>query len=233
MIYCFDIDGTICTLAKDSNYEKAKPFPDVVEEINRLHAAGNKIIIMTARGSVSGKDWTIRTIAQLGIWGVNYDRLIMNQKPHADLFVDDKAINIKDYRAALNSRKGFVAGSFDVLHPGYIAMFKEAKKHCNHFIVALHDDPSLYSKSKITPVLSLKEREEILSAISYVDEVTSYESEVDLYDLLKNINPDIRFLGDDYRNKEFTGDDLKIPIHFMDRSHGWSTTKFKNMIKEY
>ena len=234
MIYCFDIDGTICTPVKDSKYENAKPFMDVIREINRLHSTGNKIIIMTARGSVSGKDWTIKTITQLSLWGVQYDRLIMNQKPHADIFVDDKAINIKDYRKAINAkiRKGIIAGAFDILHPGYIAIFKEAKKYCDHFIVALHADPSIQNNNKMSPILSSRERTEILSAISFVDEIIDYKSEEDLYELLKEINPDVRFLGDDYRDKKIMGEDLKIPIHFIDRSHGWSATKFKNMIKE-
>ena len=80
--------------------------------------------------------------------------------------------------------------------------------------------------------LSSKERKEMLESIKYVDDVIRYTYEEQLYDLLKMGEFDIRFLGDDYINKPFTGDDLKIPIHYMNRDHGWSTTKFKQLIAE-
>ncbi len=64
------------------------------------------------------------------------------------------------------------------------------------------------------------------------DRIITYQIESDLYDILKTEQIDIRFLGDDYKDKSFTGDDLGIPIHYLDRSHGWSTTKFKKLIAE-
>ena len=70
----------------------------------------------------------------------------------------------------------------------------------------------------------------ILSSLNQVDRIISYKYETDLYELLSNLDIDIRFLGEDYKSKPFTGDDLNIPIHFLERSHGWSTTKFKNKI---
>jgi len=72
----------------------------------------------------------------------------------------------------------------------------------------------------------------MLLSIRYVDDVIRYTYEESLYDLLKVGEFDIRFLGDDYINKPFTGDDLKIPIHYLDRSHGWSTSKFKKLIAD-
>ena len=72
----------------------------------------------------------------------------------------------------------------------------------------------------------------ILSSLKQIDRIISYEIESDLYDILKSQKIDIRFLGDDYKDKAFTGDDLDIPIHYLDRSHGWSTTKFKKMIAD-
>jgi len=138
MIYCFDIDGTICSLKKNSDYEKAEPFSDMVEKINFLYQNGDKIIIMSARGSVSGKDWTEVTANQLCLWGINYHQLIMNKKPHADIFVDDKGMNIVDFTKKHISRKvGFIAGSFDIIHPGYIKLFKEAKKVSIVFLFGL------------------------------------------------------------------------------------------------
>ena len=101
MIYCFDIDGTICTLQKKSDYENAKPFPEMVEQINRLYDDGHIIKFFTARGCNSGIDHTQLTTKQLDEWGIKYHELIMNSKPHYDLLVDDKAINVEDFRRAL------------------------------------------------------------------------------------------------------------------------------------
>ena len=127
---------------------------------------------------------------------------------------------------------GVIAGSFDVIHPGYIYMFDECKKHCDILLLLLHDDPSIERPEKIKPILDLNERNMILSSLKQIDRIITYQIESDLYDILKSEQIDIRFLGDDYKNKAFTGDDLGIPIHYLDRSHGWSTTKFKKMIAE-
>ena len=129
-------------------------------------------------------------------------------------------------------KKGVIAGNFDVLHPGYIEMFKEMKKNCTVLIVLLHSDPSIERPHKLKPILSVEERKEMLLSIKYIDDVLVYTYEAQLYDLLKLGEFDKRFLGDDYTNKPFTGDDLGIPIHYLDRSHGWSTTKFKKLISD-
>ena len=127
-------------------------------------------------------------------------------------------------------KKGFVAGNFDIIHPGYIKMFKECKANCDHFTVFLHSDPSIERPEKLTPILTLDERIEVLSSIKYIEGIKSYTYETELYELIKNGGYSVRFLGDDYRNKSFTGDDLNIHIHYLNRDHGWSTTKFKNLI---
>jgi glycerol-3-phosphate cytidylyltransferase len=127
---------------------------------------------------------------------------------------------------------GFIAGSFDVIHPGYIKMFKGCYDLCNILIVGLHEDPSKERPKKIKPILSIEERVEILESIKYIFKIHTYKTEDDLINLLKEIKPDIRFLGDDYKNKEHTGNFLNIPIHYLDRSHGWSTTLFKQKIKQ-
>lgn len=128
--------------------------------------------------------------------------------------------------------KGIIAGNFDVLHPGYIKMFKEMKKNCTVLIVLLHTDPSIERPHKLKPILSPDERKELLESIRYVDDVIRYTYEEQLYDLLKVGEFNLRFLGDDYKDKSFTGDDLNIPIHYLNRDHGWSTTKFKKLISE-
>ena len=126
--------------------------------------------------------------------------------------------------------KGVIAGNFDVIHPGYIKMFKECAENCDCLIVLLHSDPSIERPHKLKPILSVKERREMLSELKSVCDIFEYNYEAQLYDLLKVGEFDIRFLGSDYINEPFTGDDLKIPIHYLDRSHGWSTTRFKEEI---
>lgn len=91
MIYCFDIDGTLCT-KNDGNYALAQPYLDRIEVVNALHAAGHVIKLFTARGSTTGIDWREVTERQLVTWAVRYHELIMG-KPEADIFIDDKAFN--------------------------------------------------------------------------------------------------------------------------------------------
>ncbi len=132
---------------------------------------------------------------------------------------------------------GFTAGNFDLLHPGYIITFEEAKKHCDKFIVFLQDDPSLHRHSKYKPVIPLHDRYRALMAIQYIDEVYTYQTEEDLIHLIKFFKPDIRILGEDYiwdgndgKADSFTGDDLPPKVIYTSRSHGWSTTKLKDLI---
>ena len=127
-------------------------------------------------------------------------------------------------------KKGIIAGNFDVIHPGYIKMFKECKSYCEEFIIFLHTDPSIERPEKLKPILSVEERDEMLMSIKYIDNVFTYTYESELLNLLKLIQPDIRFLGDDYKGRTYTGFEMDIPIHYLDRSHGWSTTKFKEEI---
>ena len=125
---------------------------------------------------------------------------------------------------------GFTAGNFDLMHPGYIYTFEDARKHCDKFIVFLQRDPSLHRKSKYKPVVPLYERYRTLMSIQYIDEVYVYQTEEELYDLIKFFEPDIRILGEDYIGKSFTGDDLPPKVIYTSRAHGWSTTRMKDMI---
>ena len=93
VIYVFDIDGTLCELVKDAQYEEARPLIKRINIVNKLYEEGNYIKLYTARGSTTGIDWTEVTKNQLEDWSLKYHELIMNCKPHGDLFVDDKAIN--------------------------------------------------------------------------------------------------------------------------------------------
>lgn len=129
--------------------------------------------------------------------------------------------------------KGIIAGNFDVIHPGYIDMFNEMESLCDEVIVLLQTDPSIERTNKLKPILSISDRIKILSSLKQITSIRTYTYESELYELIQTINPSVRFLGDDYIGRtDFTGYDLNIPIHYLDRSHGWSTTKFKKLIAE-
>ena len=135
---------------------------------------------------------------------------------------------MKEYKKEL---LGFTAGNFDLLHPGYINAFKDAKRHCDRFIVFLQRDPSLHRKSKYKPVIPVYDRYEALMAIKYIDDVYTYQTEDELRELIMFWKPDVRILGEDYIGKKsFTGSDLPPKIIYTTRSHGWSTTKLKDLI---
>ena len=233
MRYCFDIDGTLCDTPNNEkgkpDYLNAQPFPFMVQQVNRLYDEGHYIIMQTARGKGSGIDHTELTTKQLNEWGYKYHELFpMFCKPTADLFIDDKGIDVESWKQSQPQVKGIIAGAFDLIHPGYIRMFKECKKHCNHLTVALHEDPSLARSSKLKPVQTLEERKEILKSIRYVDDIVVYQAEDTFLSYLCEYN--IRFLGDDYADGSYTGKNNPINIVFVDRSHDYSTTELKRKI---
>jgi len=96
MIYCIDIDGTICSKTTNQEYHKAKPFKEMIKKINKLYNEGNIIKMFTARGMASGKDFKELTHKQLIDWGVNFNILIMG-KPSADLYIDDKSMTPEEF----------------------------------------------------------------------------------------------------------------------------------------
>ena len=235
MRYCFDIDGTICHTPSDPDghnvrYWDATPFPYMVERINQLYDEGNYIILMTARGRGSGKNWTELTRQQMDKWGIKYHEIEpMFHKPHAHIFIDDKGMDVLEWKKTQPPKKGIIAGAFDVIHPGYIRMFKDAKAHCNHLTIALHEDPSMARPQKLPPVQTVEERKEILYAIKYIDDVVVYQAEETFLSYLKDY--DIRFLGTDYLKGGYTGKDIPIDIVWLGRDdHDYSSTKLKTDI---
>ncbi len=127
--------------------------------------------------------------------------------------------------------KGIIAGNFDVIHPGYVRFFRDAKENaCDWLVIALQGDPTIERPHKAKPILTIEERTEILLELSSVDEVIYYNTEAELLELLKEVKPNIRILGSDYKNKKFTGSELSIPVYYHERNHSWSTTRFKNEI---
>lgn len=96
MVYCFDIDGTLCTNT-EGEYSSAEPFLDMIAHVNSLFEAGHRILLYTARGATTGIDWRNVTIQQLQDWNVSYHQLYMG-KPTADVYIDDKAVNLIDWK---------------------------------------------------------------------------------------------------------------------------------------
>lgn len=128
---------------------------------------------------------------------------------------------------------GFACGVFDLFHAGHVLMLQECRQHCNYLIVALNTatniDPTINPEKK-APIFSIEERKLIMSSCRYVDEVVEYSSEEELLQLLKSKQIDIRFLGEDYKNKPITGQDLSIKIHYTNRAHGLSTSYYKSKL---
>tara|TARA_B100000214_G_scaffold328866_1_gene268265 strand:+ start:12758 stop:13171 length:414 start_codon:yes stop_codon:yes gene_type:complete len=126
---------------------------------------------------------------------------------------------------------GIVASCFDLLHAGHLLMLAEAKNNCNKLICCLQSDPTIDRPEKNKPIQTIVERYIQLRGTKYCDEIIPYSTEADLYNILVSYNIDIRFLGEDYKSKkEYTGSDLKIPIHFVKRQHNYSTTNIRNEV---
>ncbi|MBS1652568.1 MAG: adenylyltransferase/cytidyltransferase family protein [Bacteroidetes bacterium] len=129
---------------------------------------------------------------------------------------------------------GFACGVFDLFHAGHVLMLKECKEHCDYLIVALNKAENISQQinpDKKPPIFSIEERKLIMSSCKYVDEVLEYNSEDELLLILKNKKIDIRFLGEDYKGRAITGQDLSIKIHYTNRSHGLSTSIYRKKIK--
>ena len=111
-------------------------------------------------------------------------------------------------------------------------MLEEAKRHCDHLIVGLQNDPTLDRPEKNKPVQSIVERQLQLAAVKYVDEIIVYNTEADLVDILLSLPIDVRVIGEEYRDIEFTGKELPIEIIYNSRKHSFSSTTLRNRVKE-
>ena len=127
---------------------------------------------------------------------------------------------------------GITFSTFDMLHAGHVAMLAEAKNHCDYLICGLQTDPTIdRPDSKNKPIQSVFERYVQLKALKCVDEIIPYDTEADLYTLLTTHDIDVRIIGEDYINKDFTGKDLDIPIHYNSRKHSLSTSELRARIE--
>ena len=130
-------------------------------------------------------------------------------------------------------KKGLVAGNFDVIHPGYVKLFEDAKENaCDYLIVALQGDPTIERPYKCKPVQTVEERQYILESIKFVDEVVHYNTEAELLQIVKSNIHDVRIIGTDYKNVDFTGKSCEKEIYYHNRSHSYSLTSLKNLIME-
>lgn len=123
--------------------------------------------------------------------------------------------------------RGFACGVFDLYHPGHVLMLEECKTHCDHLTIAVNRavafDPKV-NPGKRAPFFTAEERAQVLRSVRHVDEVLFYETEEELTHLMRQGNFQVRFLGDDYRDKPITAGDAIPFIHYIDRSHGYSTS---------
>ena len=134
-------------------------------------------------------------------------------------------------------RVGFTCSTFDLLHAGHIGMLREAKANCDYLIVGLQSDPTIdRPDTKNKPIQTMVERYAQLNALKLVDEIVPYQTEEDLIDILELFQLDVRFLGEEYREKEFTGKDVcrkrGIELHFNKRDHRFSTSDLRKRVCE-
>jgi glycerol-3-phosphate cytidylyltransferase len=131
---------------------------------------------------------------------------------------------------------GFTCSTFDLLHAGHLIMLREAKEQCDYLICGLQVDPSIDRKEKNAPVQNVVERYTQLKGVEYVDEIIPYGTEVDLEDILSMYPIDVRILGEEYRDKDFTGKDTcrkrDIELHFNKRDHRFSTSDLRRRVCE-
>jgi glycerol-3-phosphate cytidylyltransferase len=142
--------------------------------------------------------------------------------------------HIKELKAQ-GKRVGITFSTFDMLHAGHIAMLSEAKNHCDYLICGLQTDPTIdRPETKNKPVQSIVERQIQLAACRYVDEVVVYQTEQDLVDLLLILPLDVRILGVEYADKNFSGRDecydRAIELVFNGRDHSFSSSSLRKRV---
>ena len=121
---------------------------------------------------------------------------------------------------------GFVNGCFDILHVGHIFLFEFSKLHCDHLIVAIDSDDRIkQSKGDKRPFNNLQDRLIMLRSVKYIDEVVFFCIDNELCNLVKNYNPDIMVVGEEYKDKSFIGSQYAKKILFFRKLDGYSTTK--------
>lgn len=130
---------------------------------------------------------------------------------------------------------GITFSTFDLLHAGHIAMLRDAKEQCDYLIVGLQSDPTIdRPDTKNSPVQTMVERYTQLSAVKYIDEIIPYQTEKDVEDILEMYHLDIRILGEEYKDKDFSGKEIcrrrGIQLYFNKRDHRFSTSDLRKRV---
>ena len=133
-------------------------------------------------------------------------------------------------------RIGITFSTFDLLHAGHVAMLSECKNHCDYLIAGLQTDPTLDRASKNAPIQTVVERQIQLGCNRFVDEIVVYQTEKDLQDILLTLPIDVRILGVEYENKDFTGKDIcmnrGIEIVYNGRDHSFSSSNLRKRVAD-
>lgn len=130
-------------------------------------------------------------------------------------------------------KKGITFGAFDLFHAGHVLMLEEAKSVCDHLIVCIQSDPSLDREEKNIPVQSIIEREIQVSGCRFVDEVIIYDTEADLLNIIGQVDWDVRIIGEEYKDKDFTGRDQTLErCHFNKRPHTFSSSELRERVSK-
>lgn len=130
-------------------------------------------------------------------------------------------------------KRGITFGAFDLFHAGHVVMLQEARTVCDHLIVCIQSDPSLDRADKNRPVQSIVERQIQVAACKYVDEIVVYDTEADVLEILRSIDWDVRILGDEYREKDFTGRAETLDrCYFNTRPHSFSSSELRLRVVE-
>lgn len=130
----------------------------------------------------------------------------------------------------MHTKIGFTCGTFDLFHAGHVVMLREAKQYCDYLIVGIQTDPSIDRPHKNKPVQSIIERQIQVKGCRHVDEIIVYSTEEDLCVILKTLPIDVRILGCEYKNTNFTGCELPIKNIFNKRQHTFSSTTLRDRV---
>lgn len=148
------------------------------------------------------------------------------------MFLDKFKIAKDNGKSVKDIKIGFTCSTFDCFHAGHIVMLQEAKSLCDYLVCGLLIDPTVdRPETKNKPIQTPFERYVQLSACRYVDEVIPFTTEQEIIDIILTIQPDIRIVGEEYKDVQHTGKGL-CPIHYNKRKHSFSSTDLRNRIIE-
>lgn len=229
MIYSFDIDNTLLnTIGND--YSNSKPIQRRIDDVNQLYDEGHTVILFTARGSASKKDYSQLTIKQIKSFGIKHHELIFH-KPNADIFIDDKAFNSQHWATLVpNNRVVWTNGCFDVLHIGHIRMINECVRQALIYdaklVVGIDSDRRVSEiKGKQRPLNNQQIRSEFLLSIKGVESVVIFDNEKELNSIISQLQPEIMVVGDDYIGRTVIGSSYTKKLIFFPKIVGYSSTK--------